>query len=397
MSHFEAATPLRILMAVPQYPYPVIGGLERQAHELAKALSAEGARVSVVSGSMGQQRSGVELVEGITVYRIPWFHSRWLRLLSTTGGVIATMVRRRRDFDVVHNHNVSWFGALVIVIAKVLRKPVISKLPNVGEFGLPGMRSRPLGWLCQRIFLGSDAIVAMSAHSLAELREVGYPFERTFATPNGIVPSTRSAVARTLPTVVRVVFAGRLHEVKRLVDVIEVWDAIVERSTTPARLEIWGEGPQEQYLRALAARQSHPESIVFRGHVAKVREDLESADIFVLPSAAEGNSNAILEAMDAGLPVVSTDVGGTAMLVGKEGARYLFEPGARDKLVERLVMLLNDEALRETVGERMRARVTTFFAMRTIAAAYASVYVLLARRERGRIHTLANRAITGDL
>src|SRR5207248_9970637 len=67
----------RVLMVVPQYPYPVVGGLERQAHELALALRALGINVQVLSGRVMPTQPDLEDVEGIPVHRLPWTHRRW--------------------------------------------------------------------------------------------------------------------------------------------------------------------------------------------------------------------------------------------------------------------------------------------------------------------------------
>src|ERR1039458_5751960 len=71
----------RVLMVIPQYPYPVLGGLERQAHELALALRVLGVNVQVLSGRVMPTQPDLEDVEGISVHRLPWTHRRWARFL----------------------------------------------------------------------------------------------------------------------------------------------------------------------------------------------------------------------------------------------------------------------------------------------------------------------------
>ena len=102
------------------------------------------------------------------------------------------LFKLRRDVDLVHVHNVSWFGAFVTLFAKALGLPVITKLPNIGDFGIPGMRRRPFGFLRIALLKGSDAIIAMTPESVAELDGIGYPTARILKVTNGIplLPAT---------------------------------------------------------------------------------------------------------------------------------------------------------------------------------------------------------------
>jgi glycosyltransferase involved in cell wall biosynthesis len=116
-----------------------------------------------------------------------------------------------------------------------------------------------------------------------------------------------------------------------------------------------------------------------------VRQALSAMDVFVLPSASEGNSNAVLEAMAAGLPVVSTRVGGTPMLVGPQGARFLVTPGDQEAIAARLLELINDEPLRKQVGAAMHQRVRERFDIDVVARTYAGAYSKLALGRRNEI------------
>jgi glycosyltransferase involved in cell wall biosynthesis len=111
----------------------------------------------------------------------------------------------------------------------------------------------------------------------------------------------------------------------------------------------------------------------------------------VLPSAYEGNSNAVLEAMEAGLPVIATKVGGTPMQIGPEGADLLVPVDDADSLADQLVRLINDSALRRAYGDAMRRRARDNFDIARIAKRYICAYQKLATdgqidlRECGRL------------
>ena len=133
---------MRILMAVPKYPFPVVGGLEGQAHELAKALIQRGHAVHVLSSYFDPGQDYLELVDGVRVHRIKWIEFKPARFLLFPFSLARNLFELKRDVDLIHVHSISWFGAFVTVFAKALGLPVITKLPNFGAFGIPGMRRR---------------------------------------------------------------------------------------------------------------------------------------------------------------------------------------------------------------------------------------------------------------
>jgi glycosyltransferase involved in cell wall biosynthesis len=135
---------------------------------------------------------------------------------------------------------------------------------------------------------------------------------------------------------------------------------------------------------------------MFRGYVNDVCANLAQADLFVLPSIAEGNSNSILEAMAAGLPVVSTRVGGTPMLVGTAGARFLLEPGDRDALCARLTELIRGTDLRRQVGREMKKRIEMHFDILRVSSTYGQAYKLLATKQRDRMEQLRSPLLLAD-
>ncbi|PZO06777.1 MAG: hypothetical protein DCF27_12130 [Lysobacteraceae bacterium] len=388
--------PFSVLMFVPQYPYPVVGGLEKQSHELARALAAEGFPVQVVSGRTARGQPCSDVVEGVSVTRISWPRRKLCRFFRAPIDVARALWRRRRSYDVIHLHQHSWVGLYVILLAKLLGKPILTKLPNVGDLGLPGLRKQAFGWLRHAILLQSDGIVAMSAQSLAELDYVRYSRERVLLTPNGIAlreMSVRMATEDLSVDACQVVFLGRLSEEKQLDVLLDAWAVVCNDGTHEASLAIWGEGPMEHALKQQCVDLGIDTRVKFAGHVGSAASRLAEMDILVLPSRAEGNSNAILEAMAAGLPIVSTPVGGTPMLVGDLGIHFLFRPGDVHTLSVVLLRLIKDRSLRLRTGMAMRRRAEQHFDIQDVARTYATAYGLLAAGKRDLIGKASNPVV----
>lgn len=385
------AQPVRVLMVVPQYPFPVVGGLEKQAHALSSILVRHGAKVAVLSGKIQADQAGFETIEGVEVYRLRWPRNRFVRWLASPWSFARAFCRLAREADVVHCHVKSGVGLFAIALARRMHKPVVVKLAGMGPDGLPGLRGGAIGRIRIALFRSADAVVAMSTESIRELDAIGYARGRILATPNGIDLERQPLASPGSAGPVRLVFVGRLSEEKAIPDLIAALSPLPRDGAWT--LDILGEGP----LRDEIAKQIQSEGLDGRvrlwGRVDNVGEHLAHSHVFVLPSLREGNSNAILEAMVAGLPIISTCVGGTPMLVGEEGRAWLHAPGDVAGLQRLLQRLIASPEERDRLGSAMRRRVEQSFGIQAVAGTYAQAYRLLAAGRREEMFRLANPVI----
>jgi glycosyltransferase involved in cell wall biosynthesis len=118
--------------------------------------------------------------------------------------------------------------------------------------------------------------------------------------------------------------------------------AELERRGVDARLTIVGSGPQFDELRELVGRLGVADRVELAGSVGQdeIRDYYERADLFAMPSFAEGVPVVLMEAMAMELPVVATRITGVPELVDDGVAGALVAPGARDELVDALAGLL---------------------------------------------------------
>jgi colanic acid/amylovoran biosynthesis glycosyltransferase len=131
----------------------------------------------------------------------------------------------------------------------------------------------------------------------------------------------------------------------------------------PAYLTIIGDGPERQRLLYTIHDLKLNEAVVLRGRQSpeQVRQQLQESDVFVLSSLSEGVSNAVLEAMACGLPVVTTAVGGMGEAVtdGIEG--YLIPPRDAVAIADALIRLQQDPVNRNHMGAAARTRIQRDF------------------------------------
>jgi glycosyltransferase involved in cell wall biosynthesis len=156
------------------------------------------------------------------------------------------------------------------------------------------------------------------------------------------------------------------------------------RTTMPqmnARLLLLGEGPQRAELERLAQACGVWEAVQFEGAVTNVDSYLRHLDIGVLCSDREGLSNAILEYMAYGLPVVATDVGGNSELVNASNG-ILVPPNDVSALAQALSTLVGDKGLRARLGHASRDKAHRSFSWENSMRDLEDYYrTLLANRD----------------
>jgi glycosyltransferase involved in cell wall biosynthesis len=364
------------------------GGSERQAVQLTRLLLGSGHyRMHVAClNPTGGLRAEVErlCLPPIAEFPLTSFHD---------GNMLVQLRRfarflRESAIDVVHTHDFyanifgmtgAWLAGVPVRVASRREsavKPALKRRVECGAYRL------------------AHAVVANCHEVGRQLRQEGVSGEKIVVIPNGLdalrvaLPpgvdreEARARLAlhdtrgRPLVTIV-----ANLHPVKDHETFLRAARR-VHQEMPEAAFVLAGEGRLEASLRAQAAELGLEKDVKFLGPCRRIAELLAISDVCVLSSRAEGFSNAILEYMAAGRPVVATDVGGAreVMLEGETG--YLVPSGNPAAMAERTLALLRDPDRARAFGERGRSIVTEGFSCAAQLARTEALYGrLLAERQ----------------
>jgi glycosyltransferase involved in cell wall biosynthesis len=172
---------------------------------------------------------------------------------------------------------------------------------------------------------------------------------------------------------------ARMTGVKRHEDLVDAF-AQVHAVLPQARLLLVGDGPLLPQIQTRIGERGVQDAVKLLSFRDDVDTLLPAMDVLVLPSSSEGMSNAILEAMACGLPVVATSVGGNLHLVQHETTGLLVPPLDPISLAAALQWLGESPHARRRMGLAARARVEREFSLDAMVQAFDQLYLRLLGR-----------------
>jgi glycosyltransferase involved in cell wall biosynthesis len=288
----------------------------------------------------------------------------------TRPGSFARMLRmgaallRGGGFSLVQAQDPVFTGAAALALGRRFGLPV-----NVCVYGTdvfdPHWRrahwthalSAPLGRMVLARAAGVQVDGLMAARSL---RAAGIPAGRIRVKP--MIPANLESffalpAARPGGGPVRLLFVGRLHVQKDLPLLAEVFGRVQAAAGREVELHVVGAGPGEGRFRARVLAGARPGSVVMHGALGReaVVDAFARADVLVLTSRYEGNPRVLMEAAAAALPAVTTAVGGSDEWVEDGVAGFVVPVGDGAAHADRVLRLVQGDALRRRMGAAARA------------------------------------------
>jgi glycosyltransferase involved in cell wall biosynthesis len=293
---------------------------------------------------------------------------------------------RRRRVQIVHSYlfHANWFGTLAARMAGVPVTIVSKRSMDV----YPRARDR---WACRVVNRLADRVTAVAEAVRDHVHVTEHcPVEKIVVIPNGI--DTDGAEASPPPGAVPALLGDGEGAVVGTIARL-VWKrgheellqaaALVVQAEPSVRLAIVGDGPLRSTLEARARGLGLDGEIRFLGAVPNAARLLPGFDVFVLSSVLEGMSNAVLEAMAAGRPVVATRVGGNSELVVDGETGFLVPPRDPGALADAVLRLVRDPQMARRFGEAGRRRAQSEFSLATMVGRLERLYdALLTGRSR---------------
>ena len=372
---------MRILHIYKDY-FPVLGGIENHVRVLAEAGVARGHAVTVLVTSL-DRRTRVESMNGVAVVKA----ARWINISSApiSPSLFAHARRLGRAADIVHLHFPYPLGEMAWLFSRSRAKTIVTYHSDIVRQKNLLRVYRPFLW---RVLRRVDRILATSPRYIDTSPFISRFREKCTVVPLGVDVSRFATVdparVTTLrnqlsndPTIQLVLSVGRLRYYKGLDTLLYALPGLPS-----VRSVIVGSGPMEVEWRALAASLGVAERVHFTGEVpdADLPVYYRAADLFVLPAnaRAEAFGTVLTEAMAAGLPCVTTEVGSATSWVVQDGVTgRVVPPRDPSALAQAIRSILDDPERCRAMGRAAAERARVEFDERVMIDRVFDIYRLL--------------------
>lgn len=382
-------------MFCPQFR-PLIGGAERQAEKLAVALVAAGCWVKILTPRIDPDSPEREEVNGIIIerFRLNDLSRRYpvqgvalLNIPYIFWQVFRALRRPLKGVDVLHCHIASLQTGAAAFTGRMLGIPVLCKAAmagqrsDLGEIEKAGASGRLVAWLIRGVV---DSWVATTTGVSDALVRAGVPLERITRIPNGTELPAGSNNRPCPYGARRFLYLGRLSKQthRDVPTLITAFDHVAA-ARADVELAIVGGGDLFDETKRLAEICYARDRIHLPGF-DRPEKWLAWADCFVLPSRREGLSNALLEAMAAGLPCIANDIPPNREVLNDGEAGMLVPVEDVDALEKAMRDLIQGNGTAEHYARKAKERVEQCYSISAVADRYVALYQRLRDRKPDR-------------
>jgi L-malate glycosyltransferase len=377
-----------VLMFCPQFR-PVVGGAQRQADKLAAALVKAGCRVTILTPRLDPDSPDREDVNGVRIERFPLtdLARRYpvlgvavLNIPYILWQVARAVAPNLKGVHVLHCHIASLETAGAALAGWRAGVPVLCKVATGGERSDLGKieNTGVSGWLVAWLVRSLIATwVATTADVKEALIRAGVASRMIIRIPNGVDLPADPDAGKRADRVRRFLYLGRVsRNAQRDVPTLISAFARLAATCPDVELAIVGGGDLLEETRRQAQSCAARDRIQLPGF-DRPEKWLTWADCFVLPSRREGLSNALLEAMAAGLPCIANDIPPNREVLddGKAGVLVPVENcGALERAMREMI---EEYGMARRFALKANERVARCYSIKTVADEYVKLYELL--------------------
>ena len=375
---------MNILCISHEYP-PVGGGGATACLNICRQYAKKGHRVVVLTSAY-EETPLHENVAGVEIHRVRCKrsskdHSSFAEMLSflTAAFGKTPSLMKQTAFDVCQVFFGIPSGPLGWYIHKRWKVPYVVRL---GGGDVPGTQKRfdkiykLIAPFLKSIWKNARYVVANS-EGLCQRAQAFSRQAHFRVIPNGIDPEDFLTLqpqpdADTL----RLVTVARIVERKGMQSIVAALPEIIKRTDGHVAYTIIGDGPYRADIERQATELGVSSYMQITGMIDRslVLDTLCKNDIFLLTSHWEGMPNVVLEAMAAGLPILMTDCEGSAELVHDNGYVLALQGDVVAQIVDAVMKLYHDPALRTRMGNASRQRIMESFTWEKAADAYLALF-----------------------
>jgi glycosyltransferase involved in cell wall biosynthesis len=381
---------MNVIFAI-RYFHPFVGGTEKQALTLASHLAEKGIDVTILTSRFQRSWQCFEFMGNVKVVRLCSPRIKVIGALIFLSCLAGYLIRQRKNYSIIHTFQIGYTSFMSILLGVLLKKPSLLKLASSG-IGGDISRARRTAWgrLCLFMATKASRIIAVSTTVGQELLDEQVSPAIIAAIANGVdvhrydrhMDKRAMRKRINLPENNTVIFTGRLSSEKGVDFLIRGFVQL--KNAQPCQLLIIADGPERENIVQLIKKYNAGDSVLLVSGAEDVAPYLAASDVFVLPSRFEGLSNALLEAMSCGLPVISTRVGGSKDVIQDGVNGLLVDVDNEEQLAGAMGRVLEDRQMAESLGKNARETVKAKHDISKIADAYIVLYMNLQAVERVR-------------
>lgn len=352
---------------------PRIDGVTYTIFEHTKLLSIRGNKVRIYAPAYPEKNEN-EKLNGVSIQRYPSIPLPTYKGTRISFPNIYTMYKSIKKFnpDIIHFHTPGPIGISAILIAKFLKKPLVTTyhtlwsetLPPLPPFNIvygffktdeaeKDLFKKAIWKISGDFFDNCDVVVSPAKIIMRELLIHNHK-SKIVVVSNGI--DTNKFKAKVRPkTNFKILYVGRLSHEKNVDMVIKAF-AKVAKEIPEAKMEVVGDGPVLKSLKNLTDKLKLKNKIVFHGSIAreKLANYYNRCDVFATGSAMEVQPLTLLEAMSCGLPIVGVKRAGVAEMITNNVNGYLVSPSNSSAMSIKIIKILSSNKLRLKFSKNSR-------------------------------------------